>query len=96
MIPETLKTYIETAIIPRYEHFDKAHNLSHVQMVMEESMALCKLYPETNPQMVYTIAAYHDLGLCKERETHHIISGEILMADKQLRNWFTEERNGFV
>ncbi|MBO5796285.1 MAG: HD domain-containing protein [Bacteroides sp.] len=91
MLPQTLKTYIETAIIPRYEHFDKAHNLSHVQTVMEESMALCKLYPETNPQMVYTIAAYHDLGLCKERETHHIISGEILMADKQLRNWFTEE-----
>ena len=43
MIPETLKTYIETAIIPRYEHFDKAHNLSHVQMVMEESM-LCANY----------------------------------------------------
>ena len=86
MLPQTLKTYIETAIIPRYEHFDKAHNLSHVQTVMEESMALCKLYPETNPQMVYTIAAYHDLGLCKERETHHLISGEILMADKQLRN----------
>ena len=57
MLPQTLKTYIETAIIPRYEHFDKAHNLSHVQTVMEESMALCKLYPETNPQMVYTIAA---------------------------------------
>ena len=57
MLPKTLKTYIETAIIPRYEHFDKAHNLSHVQTVMEESMALCKLYPETNPQMVYTIAA---------------------------------------
>ena len=91
MIPETLKTYIETAIIPRYEHFDKAHNLSHVQIVMEESMALCKLYPETNPQMVYTIAAYHDLGLCRNRETHHLISGEILMADERLKEWFTEE-----
>lgn len=91
MIPETLKTYIETAIIPRYEHFDKAHNLSHVQMVMEESMALCKLYPETNPQMVYTIAAYHDLGLCRNRETHHLVSGEILMADERLKEWFTEE-----
>ena len=31
MIPQTLIRYIETEIIPRYEYFDKAHNLSHVQ-----------------------------------------------------------------
>ena len=29
MIPETLITYIETAIIPRYRDFDKAHNRTH-------------------------------------------------------------------
>ena len=28
--------------------------------------------------MVYTIAAYHDLGLCEGREFHHLISGKIL------------------
>ena len=38
MIPETLITYIETAIIPRYKEFDKAHNLSHVRTVIEESL----------------------------------------------------------
>ena len=42
MIPETLITYIETAIIPRYKEFDKAHNLSHVRTVIEESLALGK------------------------------------------------------
>ena len=31
MIPQALILYIETEIIPRYEQFDKAHNLSHVQ-----------------------------------------------------------------
>lgn len=91
MIPLTLKTYIETKIIPQYKTFDKAHNLSHVQTVIEESMTLSKQFPETNPCMVYVIAAYHDLGLCKNRETHHIISGEILIADKELKKWFTTE-----
>lgn len=38
MIPQTLIRYIETEIIPRYEHFDKAHNLSHVQAVIDESL----------------------------------------------------------
>ena len=31
MIPQALILYIETEIIPRYEQFDKAHNLLHVQ-----------------------------------------------------------------
>lgn len=91
MIPEKLKSYIETEIIPRYNAFDKAHSLSHVQTVMDESMALCMLYSETNPKMVFTIAAYHDLGLCKDRETHHLVSGEILLADERLKEWFTDE-----
>ena len=38
MIPKTLITYIETAIIPRYKEFDKAHNLSHVRTVIEEAL----------------------------------------------------------
>lgn len=42
--------------------------------------------------MAYTIAAYHDLGLCKGREFHHIVSGEILTADETLRQWFTPEQ----
>lgn len=91
MIAETLKRYIETEIIPQYSAFDKAHNLDHVQMVVDESISLCRQYPGTRPDMVYTVAVYHDLGLCRNRETHHLVSGEILMADKRLKEWFTEE-----
>lgn len=91
MIPQPLIRYSETEIIPRYEYFDKAHNLSHVQTVIAESLALAKLYPEADERLVYTIAAYHDTGLCRDRTTHHIVSGEILMADTTLRQWFSEE-----
>lgn len=47
MIPKPLITYIETAIIPRYKEFDKAHNLSHVRTVIEESLALARQYPRS-------------------------------------------------
>lgn len=89
MIPATLIHYIETEIIPRYENFDKGHNLSHVQTVIEESLSLAKEY-DVNESMVYTIAAYHDTGLCRNRATHHMISGEILKQDTRLRQWFNE------
>ena len=90
MIPETLITYIETAIIPRYKEFDKAHNLSHVRTVIEESLALARQYPEADERLAYVIAAYHDTGLCRDRATHHLVSGEILMADSTLRQWFSD------
>ncbi len=50
MIPKPLITYIETAIIPRYKEFDKAHNLSHVRTVIEESLALARQY---EPRSIY-------------------------------------------
>ena len=51
MIPKPLITYIETAIIPRYKEFDKAHNLSHVRTVIEESLALARQYPDLHVDM---------------------------------------------
>ena len=90
MIPANLTHYIETEIIPRYEKFDKAHNLSHVQAVIGESLSLAKQYG-VNENMAYTLAAYHDTGLCHDRATHHLISGEILKQDAALRQWFNEK-----
>lgn len=39
--------------------------------------------------MVYTIAAYHDLGMEGPRAIHHVTGGKILMADKRLTRWFS-------
>ncbi|WP_276858351.1 HD domain-containing protein [Bacteroides fluxus] len=89
MIPQSLVSYIETEIIPRYKSFDKAHNLPHVQAVIEESLILAGQHANTDKRLVYTIAAYHDTGLCRDRATHHLVSGEILMADTTLRQWFS-------
>ena len=90
-IPQALILYIETEIIPRYEQFDKAHNLLHVQAVIEESLALAKLNPEADERLAYTIAAYHDTGLCRDRATHHLVSGEIIAEDANLLQWFGKE-----
>lgn len=86
-----LQNYIESKIMPCYASFDKAHGISHVTQVIEQSLALAKHY-NVDEDMVYTIAAYHDTGLCCGRERHHIVSGEILMADRYLQSIFTQEQ----
>lgn len=83
--------HIRERIIPQYVNFDKAPRIDHVEKVIEESMKLA-LHYEVNSAMVYTIAAYHDLGLCEGREFHHIVSGKILFADETLWQWFTDDQ----
>ncbi|MBQ2189467.1 MAG: HD domain-containing protein [Paludibacteraceae bacterium] len=87
----SLQQYIEQTILPQYDAFDGGHKRDHAQMVIDESLKLAREYG-ADEQMAYVIAAYHDLGLRFDRETHHIHSGEILMADETLRQWFTEEQ----
>ena len=83
--------YIEQQILPRYEHFDAAHQRNHAEEVIARSLALAEHY-EGNINMVYAIAAYHDTGLCECRDTHHLVSGRIIREDKKLRGWFDEEQ----
>lgn len=87
----TLQQYIEQTILPQYDAFDGGHKRDHAQMVIDESLKLAREHG-ADERMAYVIAAYHDLGLRFDRETHHIHSGEILLADKNLRLWFTQEQ----
>ena len=86
----TLQAYIESAIFPRYKGFDPAHRTDHALQVIAESLKLAKHY-DVDERMVYTIAAYHDIGLCEGRERHHLVSGRLVREDENLRKWFTEE-----
>lgn len=87
----TLQEYIEQTILPQYDAFDGGHQRDHAQAVIAESLQLAREH-HADEQMAYVIAAYHDLGLRFDREKHHIHSGEILMSDQTLRQWFTEEQ----
>ena len=87
----TLIEYIEREIIPRYGHFDQAHQRDHVMMVIQQSLDIASKL-DVDIDMVYTIAAYHDTGLCEGRERHHEVSAQIIKTDKALRQWFTEEQ----
>lgn len=88
---ESLKNYVESNILPLYDVFDAAHQRNHVEMVIEQSMAIASDL-EVNMDMVYAIAAYHDTGLTEDRKTHHLVSGKIVREDMWLRTRFSEEQ----
>jgi len=84
----SLKEYIENKVLPQYESFDPAHRRDHAEKVIENSLQLARTH-NADLNMAYAIAAYHDLGLCEGRERHHIVSGQILLADSELRRYFS-------
>jgi uncharacterized protein len=86
-----LVEFIETQILPQYQQFDRAHNMEHVTRVIRSSLQLAQ-QTGADVDMVYAIAAYHDLGLTGPRAIHHLTSGKILMADARLKRWFSPEQ----
>ena len=89
MVNPSIIAYVEREILPRYNHFDTAHQRNHAEEVIARSLALAEHY-DVDKNMVYAIAAYHDIGLCEGRDTHHLVSGRIIREDKKLRDWFDE------
>lgn len=91
-VNKEIEKYVESEIIPRYASFDRAHREDHVRTVIEQSMALAQTMERLDLDMVYVVAAFHDLGLVNGRERHHINSGRILAADAFVRARFTPEQ----
>ncbi len=83
--------FIETSILPMYAAFDKAHNMEHVTRVIRRSLDLARR-TGANINMVYAIAAYHDIGMSGPRAIHHITGGKMLMRDARLKKWFSSEQ----
>lgn len=83
--------FVERHILPRYNSFGESHGLRHVTRVIKNSLRLADV-TGADIDMVYVIAAYHDLGMEGPRAIHHLTSGKILMADARLKKWFNADQ----
>ena len=83
--------FVERQILPRYNAFGESHGLRHVTRVIKNSLRLADV-TGADIDMVYVIAAYHDLGMEGPRAIHHLTSGKILMTDARLKKWFNADQ----
>ncbi len=89
-ISAKVRKYIEARILPQYEKLS-GHAGGHIEQVIDRSLEFAKQAPGVNLDMVYIIAAYHDLGRLIDNETHNIESAKMMRADKFLLENFTAE-----
>ena len=86
-INEDLRKYIENEIFPLYNRNEEGHGINHIKEVIRRSLNIAKSY-DVDINIVYTTAAYHDLGHYIDRKKHEIISAGIFMEDENIKMWF--------
>ena len=87
--PEIIE-YVEKEILPKYGKVG-GHTDSHIRQVIERSLRFFEQAPDLNIDMVYMIAAYHDLGRLVDNDTHNIESAKMLRKDEFLKVRFSTE-----
>lgn len=90
-IDTNLKEYVEKEIFPEYEKNDKGHDINHIVQVLKRSFALSKQLEDINLNMVYAIAAFHDIGHHINKDEHEVVSANIFYENEKMKEFFTEE-----
>lgn len=88
VINKELQLYIEQHIIPQYDLLDESHSSIHVEQVIQNSFEIMASY-QVNQDMVYTVAAFHDIGMLYGRKLHEVKSKEIFESDEYMRIYFS-------
>lgn len=91
IINNELKIYIENNIFPKYERNEKGHQIDHINYVINRCLELCK-NKDIDINMLYVIAAYHDIGYYIDYKNHEIISAQIMYNDTNLKGFFNEHQ----
>ena len=92
LINNKLKKYIEEFIFPEYNKNEKGHGIEHINNVIIRSFELIEQNKlKVNNDIVYVVAAYHDIGHHINRKKHEIISADIMWQDERLKQFFSEE-----
>ena len=98
MINKKLKKYIDNKIMIKYKDNNYGgHGWEHIQDVIMRSFELIKKFDlEVNPDLVYTIAAYHDIGYRQDPDNHEQVSSEIFMQDEMMKEFFNDEERTII
>lgn len=89
-INQTLINYIENEIFPQYDLNEAGHGINHILKVINKSLKIAQNY-DVDINMVYVIAAYHDIGHHIDKDNHEKISADMMIQDKKLKEFFSDD-----
>ena len=97
-INKNLEEYIEKNVLPQYDANNVGgHGKEHIETVIHRSFEIVnEFHLEVNKDMVYTIAAFHDIGYRENPDQHEEVSSEKFKQDKEMEKFFNVEERKII
>ena len=97
-INKNLEEYIEKNVLPQYDTNNVGgHGKEHIETVINRSFEIVnEFHLDINKDMVYTIAAFHDIGYRENPDQHEEVSSEKFKQDKEMEKFFDEEERKII
>lgn len=90
-INSELISYIQTHVFPQYGKNDDGHSLGHIEYVIGRSLRFAQQFENINLDIVYTVAAFHDIAHHIDKKNHEKLSAEVFYSDKVMEKFFSPE-----
>lgn len=91
-----LINYIEKNIFPEYSKNDDGHNLAHIKYVINRCIKFAKQFDDIDLNILYTIAAFHDIAHHIDKNNHEVLSANIFYENEDMKQFFTEEERMII
>ena len=97
MVDINLRNHIEHHVFPQYNDNDEAHGILHIKEVIRRSFELL-IYNNLNldPNIVFAIASYHDLGKYLDHENHEKIAAQLFINNEDMKEFFSDEQRQLI
>lgn len=84
--------YIENNVFPQYSKNEQGHGIVHIQYVIERCMRFAEQFDNIDLDVLYTIAAFHDIGHHIDKKNHEKVSAEIFYYNDDMKEFFNDEQ----
>lgn len=94
---QELKKYIEDKILTMYDDNIGGHGIEHINSVISRSFELVDEFNlEIDLNMVYTIAAFHDIGYKTNPDEHEEVSSNMFRNNPDMKKFFNKDQINII
>lgn len=93
---ENLISYIQTYILPEYSKNDSGHNIEHIKYVINRCFRFAEQFQDIDLNMLYTMAAFHDIAHHIDKKNHEILSAQIFYENDDIKQFFNENQRVII
>lgn len=83
--------YIENNVFPEYSKNEQGHGIEHINYVIDRCMRFAEQFDNIDLNILYTIAAFHDIAHHIDKNNHEKLSAEMFYQNEDMKQFFTEE-----